>query len=725
VNTANLDTDTAAGRADRYRRQDLAERISLALVRPAGNESLVVALDGQWGSGKTWLLEEVVRCLAAGQFSTSTQVVRFSPWQVGEESDLVLDFLIQLALELSPVKGVQEKAKTAGKTLLVYARALRYGRLLKYVPIPVIDKIGDVIGEVADSVSAAIDEAEEALGKGGRPSLADARNQVEAAIADLGKRIVVLIDDVDRLRPREVRTLIQLVKSVADFSRMSFLLAFDAKQVAVAVAEDGNVDTGMRYLEKIVQLSIRVPLLDKTLLHDEVQERLTGILSTTGHVLASYEKPLLSDATRLVANMCDTPRDVVRWANHVTWAAMSLSSSVNMADLCVIEALQLKTRRTTWDLMLSSSLVGNEQLDVSLSLQGWGTWTGTTQAQQLENEVKALRQGFESTSQNLAFDFLFPQVVGGKEADTLNAQEYRRLGASSIWHHYRQFGTGRDPINGAVVEDWLKNPMTLKASLEAARSNSSEEERDLLFKIARFISYDSLPSEPSKVAPLFTSIAHVDEAIEDRGGFVSSNLIGLLEELLLAQAAESDGKDVLMHLATVPLHLQVAAIERLQELANGGSPQAGKAEAAKRALLHVRPVVVTRLDAAIDDRSILNERGPIYLLHAHSRLRPPADTALAVERLLPDDESLHTLLAEVANWSVERFHSPLLVDLFSEPRLFIQRVEGLHDAKLEGYVESLRQVPEDRLNAIEKFHVMNKAVAKSAQSVGRVTSGSN
>ena len=73
----------------------------------------------------------------------------------------------------------------------------------------------------------------------------------------------MFIDDIDRLNNKEIRLLIQLVKAVCDFPNVIYVLSFDKSIVSKALENEQNID-GRSYLEKIIQLSIDIPMVEQT-----------------------------------------------------------------------------------------------------------------------------------------------------------------------------------------------------------------------------------------------------------------------------------------------------------------------------------------------------------------------------------------------------------------------------------------------------------------------------
>jgi predicted KAP-like P-loop ATPase len=72
------------------------------------------------------------------------------------------------------------------------------------------------------------------------------------------RRIVVVIDDLDRLMPQEVREMIALVKSLGDLPYVVYLLVFDEGVVRDSLSGPER-SQGPGYLEKLVQAPFDLP----------------------------------------------------------------------------------------------------------------------------------------------------------------------------------------------------------------------------------------------------------------------------------------------------------------------------------------------------------------------------------------------------------------------------------------------------------------------------------
>lgn len=88
------------------------------------------------------------------------------------------------------------------------------------------------------------------------------RHAIEEALGKLTDPIVVVIDDIDRLTPDEVRSMLGLVRLTAHFPKVIYLLAFDRAKVERALNADGLED-GRSYLEKIVEVVYDMPAVSQ------------------------------------------------------------------------------------------------------------------------------------------------------------------------------------------------------------------------------------------------------------------------------------------------------------------------------------------------------------------------------------------------------------------------------------------------------------------------------
>jgi hypothetical protein len=300
---------------DELERTEFAETIAPLLVLPANAESIVVAIEAGWGEGKSSALSLIENRLKA--HSDNPIIVRFNPWFVHSREQVVRSFFSHL------IGAVDLSGEHSGE---VVDSLQRYARMFETaVPGP----IGTLAtGLLADGPIAG--------------SLADEKLALADSLALIGRPIVVMIDDIDRLPADDIRCIFQLVKIVCDFSRVSYLLAFDPVPVDKALRFDGLYKNGREYREKVVQLGIRLPRAMYPVRLAYFDRRIEQRISTWNFQFDVDDLTVLQRAKPLALRACVTPREMKRLLNAWCISCDMLRGEVNAGDVLLMEVLALR-----------------------------------------------------------------------------------------------------------------------------------------------------------------------------------------------------------------------------------------------------------------------------------------------------------------------------------------------------------------------------------------------
>jgi hypothetical protein len=306
-------------RADeRLRRTGFADALA-AQIASAGQSGVVMALTGPWGSGKTSLLNLIDERL--GELP-DTIVVRFNPWYFSGTEQLLQHFFSEMGGQLEE-KSV--KLKEVGAWLK------RYGALLTPLRfVPVAGAWAEAAGKAAEAVGASIMRDEESLQK--------QHGELSRRLAESRQRVVVMVDDIDRLEDDEIKQVMRLVRLVGDFDNVVYLLAFDASHVAAVLGDANGPDEGRRYLEKIVQLSYEVPAIAPGELVDLLRD---GISRTLKAASRTGDPERLEQLLALLDPLIHTVRGVRRYLNVLPFAFRVVGDEIDAVDLLGLEAARL------------------------------------------------------------------------------------------------------------------------------------------------------------------------------------------------------------------------------------------------------------------------------------------------------------------------------------------------------------------------------------------------
>ncbi len=299
---------------DRLNRAPFAERIASALLGLPKRAGLVVGVHGPWGDGKTTVLNLLHADL---DNSTDTVAVEFNPWRFTDEPAMLSGFFRVLA------GSIRAKLTTKGEDIAGWVEKVgRYASVVDHR-----------FGTAAD-IAAANAEA----------GLEELRARLFDALATADKRIIVLIDDIDRLDKHETQTLFRLIKACADFPNVCYVLAFDDTAVAKALGERygaGDEQSGRAFLEKIIQVPLKLPVAAKDDLRSLCFDQVNAALTATGVDLTRDQVgEFIAGFDRGVSVRLTTPRAAKRYGNGLMFALPMLKGETNLVDLLLIEALR-------------------------------------------------------------------------------------------------------------------------------------------------------------------------------------------------------------------------------------------------------------------------------------------------------------------------------------------------------------------------------------------------
>lgn len=349
------DTPIASPQNDQLGRNNFAKLLARTLLNLKNQDTFTVGLFGKWGSGKTSIVNMMLREMEEQQKNSPEDekltIVHFEPWNFSNTNQLLTQFFIRLSNEFR--SSGDKRLVKIGDALEKYSDAFD---LLNAVPY-----IGGLIGFLGKKGTAAVGNK---LKKGNdEKDISKQKEAVVKLLTEQASRILVVIDDIDRLSNKQIRQVFQLVTSVAKFPNTIYLLVFD-KDIVVKALEKVQEGDGEDYLEKIIQMPIQIPDINPARLRQVLLNRLNIILSE--HEKIGFQQLHWERLYRpCVMPFVDSLRTVNRLCNVLQFKIADIYEEIDFTDMVAISVLEIQFPEVyEWIKANKSVLTGESDLSI-------------------------------------------------------------------------------------------------------------------------------------------------------------------------------------------------------------------------------------------------------------------------------------------------------------------------------------------------------------------------
>ncbi|CVB04615.1 Predicted P-loop ATPase [Serratia marcescens] len=315
---------------DLLNRLDFANNLANILLLNYDDDCLTVSLEGEWGYGKTSVINLIKGAL--NEKDSFPIIIEYNPWLAGKPESLIQDFLLQFSSRLNLING-SAVALNAAKEIIKYSSLFNVAKL-----VPGAEPWASIIGKSLSKIGSTTKKLAELE----NIDLLGRKKKVEASIKKIKNPIVVIIDDIDRLTPSETFQVLRLVKAVADFPGTSFLLAFDSNYLVSVLDKNGIVNTS-EYLNKIVQLRVPLPVISERSMNELANLELESLSEKNLTDRFEYDQERLSWIYHNYSkHLIKNPRELKRFFNHLRFVLGQVEGQVCFSDLFALSIIATK-----------------------------------------------------------------------------------------------------------------------------------------------------------------------------------------------------------------------------------------------------------------------------------------------------------------------------------------------------------------------------------------------
>lgn len=480
---------------DKLGRYLFAEEIANGLVNSFedNNESLVLGINGQWGSGKSTLINFVIKeveRLSDDQGKT-TIILNFNPWMFSGQKELQNIFLKELYLKFESQK---DKLKKASKKLADFLGHLNW---LKYVH----SGTGDAIKDAKTFLEGLTKEKD----------LSQLKSDVDQLLIESGVKLYITIDDIDRLTPSEITDIFQLVKLNGNFANTIFLLAYD-REVVTGALEKQFGSNGKKYIEKIVQVDYTLPKVSKDDIARLFIDSLRHIFQGTD-IEQSISKTFENLKEEEFIKLFKSLRDVYRFNNSIKLRLPSIYRELNIRDFFLVEALRI-FKPDAYEFVLES------KKKLTQSNKNQTTYPSHSSPQKEESKTEFIeKQSIDSTSKKIISDlFLIDESNFFGHTTTEDLIREKRVANTNYFDRYFNLQLSDFDIQEDVFSVFIED----SSEEQKVETLKQIQKDDRLFQFLNWIEIKSHKTLVKNIESIIVSIFKFSDTIHyQKEGFYS------------------------------------------------------------------------------------------------------------------------------------------------------------------------------------------------------------
>lgn len=329
---------------DLFNFKHYAEKVQkLIQLNSDNSDPITIGIYGKWGEGKTSLLnliENKIEHFEKNKGGKEYLKYHFNPWRYSNEDEMLFDFFDGLAKMF-----YVEKKDTWQK---IGHQITRYSKYLKALKISTTLGVPKTLGT---SVSFDVNKIFETLGEslsGEQITLESLKNKVNDSINDAKFKVIVFIDDIDRLDKNEIYTILKNIKLNASFNNFIFIVSLDIDYVSKAIKNRfGEEDNdGKMFLEKIINIPIHVPRVEEADLKEFFKLKLSQIMNALNvENKDRFNEEFKEIVSEFSGYYFESPREIIRTLNSFFISAFAIGDEVNLRDLFWIEYIKIKNEK--------------------------------------------------------------------------------------------------------------------------------------------------------------------------------------------------------------------------------------------------------------------------------------------------------------------------------------------------------------------------------------------
>lgn len=305
-------------------REEFVSALSNTIISYEDKDNLIIGLNGRWGSGKTSIMNLLEKDIKEKNKLLKNKYIflKFNPWNFKEQDELIQSFFKDIYSQLHMIDW-RKISRDINDSLDFAIDFLSINDVFNLVGLTrEIKKYANLLHKLSFN-----------------DSLSKTKSRINKRLNKFKGKLIVYIDDIDRLNDKEINQIFQLVKLLADFDNLIYILSYDHNVVKSAL-ESSQKNYAEEYLEKIVQMPITIPNPSHLRLECFIESELKTIIGDINMLNQPIDWYRLDNIN--FYKQFNSIREINRYINIFRLKYVPLRKEVDAFDFALVTLFEIK-----------------------------------------------------------------------------------------------------------------------------------------------------------------------------------------------------------------------------------------------------------------------------------------------------------------------------------------------------------------------------------------------
>ncbi|QMV68742.1 RagB/SusD family nutrient uptake outer membrane protein [Sphingobacterium paramultivorum] len=286
------------GAKDKFGYGTLSNELSEFIHHTDSEHSFAIGILGNWGDGKTFIANQIIQSLKDN--NDDYIILEFNPWLY--DKNLLIEFFQEFLNITSRIdKSLQRD-------------------FISYMSKITVESNNEKISIVNFILKIFHDDR----------SIESIKKNISQKIKLSRKKVIVFVDDTDRLDQEEIHHILKIIRNSADFANTFFIAGIDYNYICNQIDEP-------KYLEKIFNVLVTLPKVSRTVINNEIFKLFEEQFPNDNDLLSELKELLNYE---WFAYFLNNLRQINRLTNSFKISYNKLQGNIDIKDLLILETLK-------------------------------------------------------------------------------------------------------------------------------------------------------------------------------------------------------------------------------------------------------------------------------------------------------------------------------------------------------------------------------------------------